>query len=53
MSKIYDHHIDRQKYCEHKNTEYIPCEDDTNVSEQLICDDCGIDLDLPQPDDDC
>ena len=27
--------------CEHKNTEYIPEEWDTNVREDLICLDCG------------
>ena len=27
--------------CEHKNTEYIPQEDDTNVREDVICVDCG------------
>ena len=48
MSKVYDYHIDRQKACEHINTEWIPAEPDVNVSEQLICDDCGMDLDLPQ-----
>ena len=51
MSKVYDYYINQQKYCEHKHPEYIPNEDDTNVSEQLICNDCGMDLDLPEPDD--
>ena len=27
--------------CEHKNTEYIPEEYEVNVSEDLICLDCG------------
>ena len=27
--------------CEHKNTEWIPAEDDIGVSEDVICEDCG------------
>ena len=51
MSKIYDCHIDRQKSCQHDKTEWIPAEPDVNVNEFLMCDDCGLELDLPQPDD--
>ena len=51
MSKIYDYHIDRQKSCQHENTFYQPAEPDVNVHEFLMCDDCGLELDLPQPDD--
>ena len=32
--------------CLHKNQEYIPPEEDTNVVENLICIDCGINLPL-------
>ena len=35
--------------CEHKNTEWIPCEESTNVQEDNICLDCGKSVDLPQP----
>ena len=51
MSKVYEYHIDRQKVCPHIKAEYIPPEPDVNVSEGLICEDCGIDLPLPSPDD--
>ena len=27
--------------CEHKNTFYIPAEEDTNTSEDVICEDCN------------
>ena len=37
--------------CEHINTEYIPREDDVNVQENYICLDCGINLPIPEPDD--
>ena len=30
--------------CEHKNTEYIPQERDTNIKEDVICLDCGISI---------
>ena len=36
--------------CEHDNTEYIPYESDTNVQENYICLDCGINLPLPEED---
>ena len=51
MSKIYDYHIDRQKSCQHENTFYQKAEPDINVHEFLMCDDCGLELDLTQPDD--
>ena len=35
-----------------KNTEYQPAESDTNVSESYTCEDCGIDLPLPEPNED-
>ena len=41
MSKIYDYHIDRQKSCQHNNIFHQKAE----------CDDCGQELDLPEPDD--
>ena len=36
--------------CEHDNTEYIPYESYTNVQENYICLDCGINLPLPEED---
>ena len=38
--------------CEHQNTEWIPPEKDTNVIENYICIDCGVNLPLPREDDD-
>ena len=37
--------------CEHKNTEYIPYEEDTNVQADIICLDCGKSLPLTNEDD--
>jgi len=51
MGKMKEYYLEQQMYCEHKNTEYIPREDDVNVQENLICIDCGISLRLPEPDD--
>ncbi len=51
MSKVYDYYMDRQKACPHNRTEYIPPEPEVNVSEALVCEDCGIDLPLQKPDD--
>jgi len=34
--------------CEHNKTEYIPYESDTNVAENYICLDCGINLPIPE-----
>ena len=36
--------------CEHKNTEYIPEEQDINVREDLICLDCGVSLEIYKSD---
>lgn len=35
--------------CEHSTTTYQPWEQDTNAQESLTCDDCGAELDLPEP----
>ena len=51
MSKVYDYYMDRQKVCPHNRTEYIPPEPEVNVSEALVCEDCGIDLPLQKPED--
>ena len=51
MGKVKEYYLEQQMYCEHKNTEYIPREDDVNVQENLICIDCGISLRIPEPDD--
>ena len=37
--------------CKHKETEYQPEEYDTNTPEMLMCAECGIELPLPEPDD--
>ena len=36
--------------CEHTNRHYQPAEEDTNVHESYTCDDCGEELDIPEPD---
>ena len=51
MSKVYDYYMDRQKACPHNRTEYIPPEPEINVSEALVCEDCGIDLPFQKPED--
>jgi len=38
--------------CKHENTEYQPAEPDNNVHESYNCEDCGIDLPIPEPDED-
>ncbi len=38
--------------CEHENKTYQAEEKDTNVPESYICDDCGRELELPEPDED-
>ena len=38
--------------CLHINKEYQPAEPDDNVPVSLTCEDCGMDLDLPQEGDD-
>ncbi len=37
--------------CLHINKEYQPAEPEVNAPESLTCEDCGADLDLPEPDD--
>ena len=51
MSKVYEYFLDKQKHCQHLDTEYIPSEPEINVGEGLICNECGMDLPLPEPDD--
>ena len=41
-----------QSECEHKDTEYQPYEEDTNIPESYNCLDCGKDLPIPEPDED-
>ena len=41
-----------QECCEHLNKHYQPEEKDTNVGESYTCEDCGADLDIPEPDED-
>jgi hypothetical protein len=40
----------REDVCEHTNLEYQPEEKDTNTPESLTCEDCGKDIDIPEPD---
>ncbi len=40
----------RQKVCSHENQYYQPEEKDTNTPESLYCEDCGKDLEIPEPD---
>ena len=39
-----------EECCEHENKTYQPEEKDTNVGESYTCEDCGADLDMPEPD---
>ena len=39
-----------EECCEHLNKHYQPEEKDTNVGESYTCEDCGADLDMPEPD---
>ena len=39
-----------EECCEHLNKHYQPEEKDTNVGESYTCEDCGADLDIPEPD---
>ena len=41
MSEIFD--------CVHTQTEYQPCEQDTNTNESYNCIDCGEELPMPEP----
>tara|TARA_R100001594_G_scaffold145344_1_gene195422 strand:- start:2805 stop:2963 length:159 start_codon:yes stop_codon:yes gene_type:complete len=50
MGKVKEMAI-RYYNCSHTNTEYIPQELDTNIVEGITCLDCGLDLPLPQEDD--
>ena len=36
--------------CEHRNRHYQPEEYDTNVPESYNCEDCGAELEIPEPD---
>ena len=38
--------------CKHEG-EWIPAEEDTNVRENIVCIHCGVNLLLPQEDEDC
>ena len=38
--------------CKHEG-EWIPAEEDTNVRENIVCIHCGMNLPLPQEDEDC
>lgn len=40
----------KEYLCEHTNLEYQPEEKDTNTPESLTCEDCGKDIDIPEPD---
>ena len=54
MIDIYDAELDaritEQELCEHKNQNYQPYEPDTGLYESYSCDDCGKELDIPEPD---
>ena len=36
--------------CEHRNRHYQPKEYDTTVPESYCCEDCGAELEVPEPD---
>ena len=36
--------------CEHRNRHYQPKEYDTNIPESYNCEDCGAELEIPEPD---
>ena len=42
----------KEEVCKHENTEYQPAEWENNIHESYTCEDCGIDLPLPEPDED-
>jgi len=58
MGKVKEHYSERMEYqdgeedftCPHENQYYQPKENDTNVPESLTCEDCGADLEIPEPD---
>ena len=56
MPDIHDAELDarptEQDLCEHENKTYQPYEYDTNIGESYSCDDCGTELDIPEPDED-
>ena len=56
MPDIHDMELDarptEEELCEHKNPMYQPRESDTGLYESYTCDDCGIELDIPEPDED-
>jgi hypothetical protein len=39
-----------ERYCNHEHKTYQAEERDTNVPESYTCDNCGKDLDIPEPD---
>lgn len=40
----------QEKACPHDSQYYQPEEKENNVPESLWCEDCGKDLDIPEPD---
>ena len=38
------------KDCPHRSRIYQPEEPDTNIKESYTCDDCGAELEIPEPD---
>ena len=42
----------KETVCSHENTEYQPAEWENNVHESYNCEDCGIELPLPEIDED-
>ena len=41
---------EEHEYCEHENKTFQPDELEHNVPESYTCDDCGKDLNIPEPD---
>ena len=41
---------EEEEYCVHENITYQQEEFENNVPESYTCDDCGKDLDIPEPD---
>jgi hypothetical protein len=39
----------QEEDCEHENATFQPWEKDVNAPESYSCDDCGEELDLPEP----
>jgi len=38
-----------QSYCPHDNEEYQAAEPENNVIEGMVCEDCGVELPIPEP----